>query len=371
LPSDRGTSAKAFSLLVKPASADCNLRCDYCFYLEKAVLYPGSSRHRMTEDTLERLIQSYMATRQRVYAFGWQGGEPTLMGGDFFKRVTELQERYGRPGSRVSNGLQTNGTLITPSFARHLAEYRVLTGISIDGPEELHNRYRKRTDGSGSYRDVIRGLEVLLSGGAEVNALVLVSRANVDKPETVYRHLKELGLAYHQYIPCVETDGAGSLLPYAVTGEEWGKFLLGIFQEWRRWDMYTVSIRNFDALLQKLVHNQTAMCTMGKNCGDYFVVEHNGDVYPCDFFVEPELLVGNIHRNSWDEMRTSKVYRRFARMKCEWDAECADCEYLEFCGGDCPKHRPETGVSRLCPGIKNFYHSTLETFKKIANNIAS
>ena len=323
----------------------------------------------MTDDSLQRLIGSYMATRQQVYSFAWQGGEPSLMGYRFFKRVTDLQQSCAAPGSRISNGLQTNGTLITPDFARHLSDYRMLTGISIDGPEEIHNRYRKRADGDGSYAKVVRGLELLQNAGVEVNVLVLVSRANVDTPEEVYRHLKRLGLTYHQYIPCVETDNAGNLLPYAINGREWGEFCTRIFREWLRQDMYTVSIRNFDAVLQKLVHNQTAMCTMGRNCNDYFAVEYNGDVYPCDFFVEPELLLGNIHENSWGEMRKSHSYRRFGRKKCEWDPACSRCEYLDLCGGDCPKHRPPGGVSRLCPGIRYFYRATLETFKKIANNL--
>lgn len=369
MPSKKGAVKKGFSLLVKPASADCNLRCEYCFYLEKAALYPESPVHRMDDETLEALIRNYMATRQQIYSFGWQGGEPALMGTDFFKRVTALQQQYGRPGSRIFNALQTNATLIDLEFARYLAEYRFLTGISIDGPEDIHNKYRKRAGGSGSYAEVARGLELLQRAGAEVNAMVLVSRSNIGKPEAVYRHLKQLGLLYHQYIPCVETDDAGNLLPYAVSGGEWGNFLTRIFNEWLRRDMYTVSVRNFDAVLQKLVNNQTAMCSMGRNCGDYFVVEHNGDVYPCDFFVGPDLLLGNILRNSYEEMRNSQAYRRFSGVKCGWDGACSRCAYLDLCGGDCPKHRPEAGVSLLCPGIQYFYGATLETFKKIANNL--
>lgn len=323
----------------------------------------------MSEETLENLIKSYMKTRQNVFAFGWQGGEPTLAGVDFFRRITDLQERYGRPGSRVSNGLQTNGTLMTPELAAHLAKYHFLTGISIDGPEDLHNRYRRRTDGGGTYSEVITGLEELKRNGAEVNALVLVTKGNVDKPEIVYRHLKELGLFYHQYIPCVEYDEEGEPLEYSIGGDEWGDFLSRLFEEWLRKDEHTVSIRNFDAVLQVLVNRQVAMCTMGRNCSDYFLIEHNGDVYPCDFFAEPELLIGNIHRHTWEELRKSPVCRKFGRQKCEWDSACGACNYLFLCAGDCVKHRINGRLSVLCPGIKAFYETTLATFKKIANNL--
>ncbi len=359
----------SFSLLIKPASADCNLRCDYCFYLEKEKLYPETGRHRMADATLETLISKYMATRQPVYSFGWQGGEPTLMGADFFMKVTALQEKYGRSGSTVSNGVQTNGTRVTPELARHFAQYQVLVGISIDGPRDIHDVYRKKADGGGSYADVIAGLETLFQHKVEVNALTLVSKANVDKPEVVYGHVKELGLNYHQYIPCVEVDAEGNLLPYSITGEEWGAFLIRLFEIWLKQDVYTVSIRNFDAVLQKIVNNQIVMCSMDRNCSSYFLVEHNGDVYPCDFFVEPELLVGNIHRQTWRVMQESKVYRRFGRKKCEWSGECARCEILDFCAGDCVKHRIGGKKSLLCSGITAFHAATLETFKKIANNL--
>lgn len=323
----------------------------------------------MDDGTLEQLISGYMKTSQPVYSFGWQGGEPTLMGADFFRKVTDLQMRFGRAGSRVSNGLQTNGTRITPELARHLAEYHVLTGISIDGPPEIHNEGRRFPSGGGSYDDVIRGLELLKGSGVEVNALVLVNSRNAGHAVRIYRHLKKLGLYYHQYIPCVEFDESGSPQPWSIGGDEWGRFLIALFRQWAEKDLHTVSIRNFDAVLQKLVHGRTAMCTMGRNCGDYFVVEYNGDVYPCDFFVEPGLKLGNIHTHSWREMGESSKYREFGAKKCDWARECRGCEFVSLCAGDCPKHRREDGLSVLCSGYRTFFSTTLETFKKIANNI--
>ncbi|MCD6351935.1 MAG: radical SAM protein, partial [Armatimonadetes bacterium] len=206
---------KPFTLLIKPTSADCNLRCSYCFYLPKAALYPEQPRHRMSPEVAERMIASYLATDQPQYVFGWQGGEPTLMGLDFFRLVTELQMRYGKPGAGVSNGLQTNATLITDDFARHLARYNFLVGVSIDGPAELHDHWRKTAAGKGSHAAVLRGMEALRRQGAEFNALVLVNSVNVSHARDVYHYLRdELGLLFQQYIPCVEFDEHGQPLPW-------------------------------------------------------------------------------------------------------------------------------------------------------------
>ena len=189
---------RPFSLLIKPASADCNQRCAYCFYLDRASLYPDASRHRMTDDVLERLISSYLATDQPTYVFGWQGGEPALMGLDFFRRVTALQSKYGRNGSVVANGLQTNATLLEDEFCAHLGKFNFLVGVSLDGPADVHDRYRKYGDGRGTHADVLRGLETLRRHEVEFNILTLVSAANVKRGAEIYRYLRDLGVAYHQ-----------------------------------------------------------------------------------------------------------------------------------------------------------------------------
>jgi uncharacterized protein len=208
----------------------------------------------------------------------------------------------------------------------------------------------------------------------EFNALVLVSSANVENPRGVYNHLKELGINYHQYIPCVEFDETGTPLEWTITGEGWGRFLQAIYRLWYPADIRTVSIRNFDAILQLMVNNDVVMCTMGKNCRQYFVVEHNGDVYPCDFFVQKDLRIGNVLEDSWEELGKSRQYRNFGRKKCEWDSRCGTCEYLSLCAGDCLKHRwfgdkDHKNRSWLCEGIREFYAATLPGFSRIADNL--
>jgi len=361
-----------FSLLIKPASADCNLRCDYCFYLEKSALYPDSQRHRMAPEVLERLISSYMATNQPEYVFGWQGGEPTLMGVDFFREVTRLQQKYGRPGSVVANGLQTNATLIDDEFAAHLAQYNFLVGVSLDGPPELHDTYRTTASGQGSHAQVLEGIETLKRNGAESNALTLVSSANVGQAREVYHYLCDLGIYYHQYIPCVEFDEQGQPLPWTISGAEWGDFLCQIFDHWYQTDTRRVSLRLFDALLSLLVEGKSTICHLGRNCCQYFVVEYNGDLYPCDFFVEAERKLGNIATDSWEDLLRSSKYLNFGRQKAQWNSKCARCEFLPFCSGDCLKHRlftddknPRT-LSWLCEGWRQFYEHTLPQFQQLA-----
>jgi uncharacterized protein len=372
-----GTERKQFSLLIKPASADCNLACTYCFYLPKAGLYPESSRHRMSAATLKRLISTYLATDQDTYSFGWQGGEPTLMGVEFFRKVVELQSRYGRPGSIVSNGLQTNATMITDELARLLAEYRFLLGVSLDGPEEIHNTYRKNRKGTGSYDRVIRGIELLNKHQVEFNILVAVNAANVGMVRRIYNFLLDLGIRYHQYIPIVEFDEQGRPLPFSIDGPQWGAFLKELYEVWYP-DAGRVSVRLFDALLTYLVEGSRIICTMGRDCRQYFLVEHNGDVYPCDFFATPDLRLGNLMETDWAALLQSPRYEAFGRQKSQWNETCEGCPYLELCMGDCLKHRfygapgvrSDPGrLSRLCSGWKIFYESCLPGFRRIARRI--
>jgi uncharacterized protein len=372
-----GPERRQFSLLVKPASADCNLACTYCFYLPKAALYPSSSRHRMSEATLKRLISTYLATDQNTYSFGWQGGEPTLMGVEFFRKVVELQSRYGRPGSIVSNGLQTNATMISDELAGLLAEYRFLLGVSLDGPEEIHNTYRKNRKGVGSFTRVVEGIEHLNKHRVEFNILVAVNSANVGMAGRIYRFLLDLGIRYHQYIPIVEFDELGRPLPFSIDGLQWGAFLRELFEAWYP-DAGRVSIRLFDAILSYLVDGSRILCTMGGDCRQYFLVEHNGDVYPCDFFATPELLLGNIVETDWNTLMASPRYEAFGRQKSQWNEACEDCPVLDLCMGDCLKHRfygapgarhDPRRLSWLCSGQKLFYESCLPGFQRIARRI--
>ena len=364
-----------FSLLIKPASADCNLRCEYCFYLDRAALYPDTLRHRMSNEVLERLISSYMRTPQPEYVFGWQGGEPTLMGADFFGRVVSLQQQYGAPGSTVANGLQTNATLIDDELAALFGEYKFLAGVSMDGPPHVHNTYRRSASGRGSHVDVLRGIRRLEKHGVEFNILVLVSQSNVRRAAEVFRFLTDNGWFYHQYIPCVEFDAKGRLRPYAISGAEWGAFLCELFDVWTAGHERRVSIRLFDAVLDALVTGRRSICHFGDDCRQYLVVEHNGDVYPCDFFVTSGLRLGNIMTHEWSALRGHELYEKFGLGKSELHPECEACAWAWLCAGDCTKHRVrDNGVephrlSRLCAGWKQFYAHAMPRFKQLAADI--
>jgi hypothetical protein len=220
----------------------------------------------MNEATLEKLVQWYMATVQPAYVFGWQGGEPALMGHEFFRTAIRLQRKYSRPGAAVSNGIQTNATLVDDRLAACLAEYRFLAGVSLDGPQELHDHYRLTTDGQGSYRAAMKGIRALRRNGVEFNILVLVNAANVGRPREIYRFLKSEGFNYHQYIPCVEFDARDRLLPFSVTGRQWGSFLTEIFDEWYPGDTRSVSIRHFDSILEYLLNGRYNVCSTTATC---------------------------------------------------------------------------------------------------------
>lgn len=365
---------KPFSLLIKPASADCNMNCHYCFYLKKSSLYPQEKVHRMTEETLDKLISSYMETSQHCYTFGWQGGEPTLMGMDFFKKVVELQKRYGKAKSLVSNGLQTNGTLIDNDFARFLSRYRFLVGISLDGPQYMHNHYRKTIKGKGTFNNVMDTIDILKENDVEFNILVLVNDINVKKAKEIYEFLVYNNIYYHQYIPCVEFDSNGNLKPYSINGEQWGNFLIELFNLWYPGDIHRISIRLFDSILSYLVRGKSTICHMENDCRQYLVVEYNGDIYPCDFFVRNDLRLGNINTDSWEDLLNSASYSEFGKAKSGFSFICKSCQYLDFCYGDCLKHRNFTTnnaskLSSLCSGWKMFYQHSLPVFKSIAANI--
>jgi len=365
---------RPFSLLVKPASADCNLCCDYCFYLSRAGLYPETKKHRMSDAVLERLIKTYMGTAQDVYSIYWQGGEPTLMGTEFFETVVEFQKKYGSAGNRVSNCVQTNATLMTDKMGALFAAYKFLVGCSLDGPPQIHNQYRRTADKRPSYKEVIKGIDILKRHHVPFNILTLVTQANVDQAHKIYHYLKRLGIFYHQYIPCVEFDAKGNLLPFAITGEQWGRFLCGVFDAWYPKDVSSVSVRNFDAILSKKVDGINDVCVMGDNCCQYFVVEHNGDIYPCDFFVEKPLKIGNIMETSWEEMMHSPAYLEFGTQKKQWNEKCVTCDHLELCAGDCLKNRtyaanPPQNISWLCPGLTAFFNHTQTPFNTLTKTI--
>lgn len=333
----------------------------------------------MSTPILEKMTAAYMATEQPVYTFGWQGGEPTLMGVEFFRKAVAFQKQYGRPGAQVANGLQTNGTRISDELAAFFAEYQFLIGVSIDGPPELHDHYRPYESGRRSHAEVLKGVKRLRAHGVEHNVLTVVNAHTVEHPRSLYRYLKELGFEYHQYIPCVEYEADGSLRPYSIDGPRWGRFLLELYDEWKN-DSEPVSVRHFDALMQHALGGPPAMCSLASSCRQYFVVEHNGDVFPCDFFVNDTMRLGNVQTQRFGEMWQSPTFKQFGRMKRVLPLACQECEYLSWCRGDCPKHRvsgahnpvaalqtaEEPPVSTLCEGWKEFFSQTIPDIERQA-----
>ncbi|MFX0021704.1 MAG: anaerobic sulfatase maturase [Candidatus Hermodarchaeota archaeon] len=362
-----------FSLLIKPVSADCNLRCNYCFYIDH--LKEVEKKPRMSDRVLETMISSYLKTNQNNhFSFGWQGGEPTLLGLDFWEKVIHLQKKYAPKGAVISNGLQTNGTLITENIAKFFGEYKFLLGVSLDGPADLHDYYRKTIGQTPSHNLVMRGIEILRRYNVEFNILILVSNVNVKKASEVYSYLKNRGFNYHQYIPCVEYDEFGNPQAFSINGEEWGTFLCEIFDLWKKEDINRISIRLFDSILEYLVYGKYNVCHMGSDCCQYFVVEYNGNIYPCDFYVRDDLLLGNLLQDKWEEILNSPTYLQFGKNKSSWNQTCKKCSYLNLCHGDCQKFRLGNQqnsriLSVLCEGWKKFYTYALHQLKLIAQNI--
>jgi uncharacterized protein len=368
--SDAGGGAlPAFHVMLKPAGAVCNLDCHYCFYLSKQMLYPGS-RFRMAETLLEDYTrQTIEAQRVPEVTFAWQGGEPTLMGVDFFKKAIEYQRKYARPGMLILNAFQTNGTLLDDEWGRFFREHDVLVGISIDGPRELHDAYRVDKVGRPTFERVMRGLEILKKHGVEFNILACVHAANAGHPLEVYRFFQdELGAAFVQFIPIVECDNrtgcqAGEqVAERSVTGAAYGDFLIAIFDEWVRRDVGRVFVQIFDVALGVWLGQEPSLCIFRRTCGEAMAMEHNGDLYACDHFVAPEYKLGNITRIPLVEMAGSEQQRRFGQAKLDTlPRYCRECEVRFACNGGCPKNRTlvapggEPELNYLCEGYKAFF----------------
>lgn len=350
------------SILVKPAGPDCTMACDYCFYREKESLFAESPIHRMSEDVLEEMIRQLMRSPSGDISIGWQGGEPTLMGLPFFQKAVDLEQRYGC-GKTVGNGLQTNGMLLNREWADFFRNYNFLIGLSIDGPEHVHDCYRRMQSGGVTWQRVRDAAKLLLDAGVSVNALSVVNDYSVGFPREIYEHHKELGLPFMQFIPCVESDPAhpGSKAPFTVPAEQYGKFLCEVFDFWRAdfaGDTPTTSVRFFESLLFSYAGFPPPECTLCEECGVYLVVEHNGDVYACDFFVEPSWRLGNVMQDSMHSLLNGERQTAFGRMKVQLPAICAECEWLSLCRGGCVKDRLRTGTMKenhLCGAFKTFF----------------
>lgn len=330
----------------------------------------------MNEATLERLTRLYITSQPlgvREVQFAWQGGEPTLMGIDFFRRAVALQKKYARPGLRVTNAFQTNGTLLDDDWARFFAEEDFLVGISIDGPEPLHNRYRSFPDGRGSFAAVMKGLEVLQQHRVEFNTLTCVQSDNAEHPLEVYRFLKEIGSTFMQFIPVMEPLPGGGVSEASLRGDQFGRFLLTIFEEWLKGDIGRIFVQHFDVLLGILVQGVSALCAHAPVCGRALVVEHNGDVYACDHFVTPTHLRGNLKKDPLTRLVDCPQQKAFGLAKSSTlPRYCRECPYLFLCYGGCPAHRiaktpdGEEGLNANCSGYRLFYASALPTLEKMA-----
>jgi uncharacterized protein len=354
---------KPFHVLAKPMGPLCNLSCRYCFYLEKDGLFPQEHKWRMSDDVLEAYVQQYIAGQDApVVSFTWQGGEPTLLGVGFFRRVVELQRRYAN-GKTIENALQTNGILLDDEWGAFLAGERFLVGLSLDGPRELHDRWRVDRGGAGSFERVMRGLDVLRRRGVEFNILTCVHRENAERPLDVYRFLRGEGCRFLQFIPIVERAGPDSpeLAPWSLLPEQLGRFLSAVFAEWVRRDVGRVFVQAFDVALESWVGREPSLCVARESCGWAMAIEHNGDVYSCDHYVDPDHWLGNVRQESLATMRDSELQRDFGRRKADLPPRCLACDVRFACRGGCPKDRltaerpGEPPLNHLCPSYASFF----------------
>lgn len=391
---------RAFHLLVKPTGAICNLDCTYCFFLSKEMLYPGS-RFRMADELLELYIRQLIASQPLAPEINvaWQGGEPTLMGLDFFKRSLELVETYRRPGQKILHSIQTNGTRIDDEWAAFFKQHNFLVGLSVDGPKKLHDAYRVNKGGAGSFHQVMSGWEALLRHGVDFNILCTLHAANAGHPVEVYRFFRdELQAQFIQFIPIVERASEETLsianqgwsqrpggerplyrqfghlvTERSVRPEQYGRFLIGVFEEWVRRDVGKVYVQSFDVALGSWL-GQHNLCVVAPTCGNALALEHNGDLYSCDHFVEPDFLLGNIRDTHMTELVASPKQRQFGQDKYDSLPQfCRDCEVLFACYGDCPRNRfirtpdGEPGLNYLCAGYKLFYNHVDRPMRVMAN----
>ncbi len=366
---------RPFSLLIKPAGPDCNIACEYCFYACKSDYFDGPT-HRMSDEVLETLVKDYLSCEFPTASFAFQGGEPTLMGLDFYRKVIELQRKYGKSGQQVSNALQTNGVLLDEKWCEFLAEYNFLVGISLDGPEHIHDYYRRDKTGRGTWQRVMNAIENCRRYKVEFNILTLLTDQNVEKPNELFDFFLEQDLNYLQFITCVEKDPeTGEITDFSISGRQYGDFLCRIFDRWRDFGPEKISIRFFDSILSSLLQGRAAMCIFNRRCSDYMVIEHNGDAFCCDFFVSDEFRLGNILENSMAELMNTAVKRDFAAQKANLNSKCVICRHKNLCRGGCLKDRlyisnDFDNVSYFCEAYKQFFDYSLNGFMEIASEIS-
>ncbi|MFH1709173.1 MAG: anaerobic sulfatase maturase [Planctomycetota bacterium] len=382
-----------FHVMVKPHGPVCNLACRYCFYLHKSTLLESSSRWRMSDAVLESFTRQYLAAHPDGFPvnFAWQGGEPTLMGVDFFRRAVALQKQHRRDGQSVTNSFQTNGILIDDDWAAFFKEHDFLVGVSVDGPRGIHNQHRVDTGGAGSFDRVMAGVGVLKRHGVHYNALTCVSNISPPQALVIYRFLRE-HFEHIQFIPVVEETGFAAAAPFlpdaagtagrkpgalvqgwSVTPEGYGEFLCTVFDEWMCHNVGRVFVQLFDMTLARWVGRLAALCVFAPICGKALVLEHDGTVYACDHFVYPEYRVGALSETPLAELVNGARQRRFGEDKRDrLPAKCRACAYLPLCGGGCPKERfitaPDGGreLNYLCAAFERFFKHTEHHLRAMA-----
>ena len=384
---------KAFNIITKPIGPKCNLDCTYCFYLEKEKLFPEKEDFRMSEEKLESYIRQYIESQDiNQINFTWQGGEPTLLGLEFFKRVVELQKKYA-DGKQVDNGFQTNGILLDVKWCDFFKTNNFLIGLSIDGPEHLHDIYRVNKGGKPTFRHVTRGADYLKKHNVQFNTLTVIQKSNSYYPHEVYQFLKEIGSGFMQFIPIVERiadrspEGQINLVSpnykrpaqvagWSVEAEQYGKFLCTVFDEWVRNDVGSVFVQLFDVSLEAWLGMMPGLCVFRETCGEALAMEHNGDLYSCDHYVYPENKLGNIMDSALNSMVYSEQQLIFGKNKqLSLPKYCRECEVRFICHGECPKHRfiktpdGEDGLNYLCAGYKMFFNHVDPYMKFMANQL--
>ena len=372
-------TGKAFQIMAKPRGSDCNLNCSYCYYLEKKNLYPNALRFYMTDEILENFIKQYIESQESpVIEFIWQGGEPLLAGIDFFEKVVFYQKKYSH-NKKIANAFQTNGTILNEEWCKFFARNNFLTGISIDGPEHLHNKYRKYASGKQSFSEVMKGIEMLIKYNVPFNTLSVVNDMNSHYPLEVYNYLKSIGSTFMQFIPVVEQKAVnpnqdllqlispdysedGKITEWSVKQGKYGDFLIAIFDEWIKKDVGRYFIQIFDATLANWAGENPGLCVFQKTCGNAGVIEYNGDVYSCDHYVYPGNYLGNISIHSLAEMMYSQKQSEFGLNKYyNLPQQCLQCDYLFACRGGCPKNRTtpteekDKNLNYMCNDYYNFF----------------
>lgn len=368
--------SKPLYVLAKPVGASCNLRCKYCYYLEKSHLYRNAPARVMSDELLERFVQEYIqAQTMSQVLFTWHGGEPLMRPLSFYRKAVALQERYAF-GRQIDNTIQTNGTLLTDEWCEFFKEHNWLVGISIDGPQEFHDEYRRTASDKPSWQKVMRGIRLLRKHGVEWNAMAVVNDFNAGYPLEFYHFFKEMGAKYIQFAPVVERMAAHSdgrhlatlvdqecpVADFSVSPAQWGDFLCAIFDEWVRHDVGQTYVEIFDCTLANWVGERPGICVYAKECGHAGVMEFNGDVYSCDHFVFPEYKLGNIRDRTLVEMLYGEQQRQFSCLKhASMPKQCKECEWAFACHGECPKNRfvndryGNPGLNYLCSGYRHFY----------------